>query len=337
MMAAVHPLHSPHLAAPLDVGYVWRSSADPAEPLRKPGTLAVIGFGCGPIAVHDDPRFVQVPLQATGTGLRPLEIWNVDDAIACGRNGDLSWSMGGGYLMVALRVSEDDHGGIHDAAAYAYRRLLEALALHDHPHLLRAWNYLADINAGDGDNERYRHFSIGRAEGMAGLNSLAYPAATAIGRVDGIRELVVYALAAKVAGQPVENPRQVSAYRYPRQYGPVSPSFARAMRLDMASPALLISGTASVVGHASRHDRADAQIAETIRNLDSLIGAAGMGACLPVTTLLKAYVRNRGDDAVVRPAVEQRGLAAERLICLEGDICRSELLLEIDGVSFAHG
>lgn len=335
-MAAVRPLRTPHVAAPLDVGYVWQASADPTDALRTPGTLAVIGFGSGSPLTYDDPRFVQAPLQPTLAALQPLELWRVDGAVSAGRDADLSWSVGGGYLMAAMRVNEDAHGGIHGAAAHAYRRLLAALASHDHPHLLRAWNYLADINAGDGDDERYRHFSIGRAEGMAGLTSLNYPAATAIGRVDGVRELVVYALAAKTAGKPVENPRQVSAYRYPRQYGPVSPSFARAMRIDMASPALLISGTASVVGHDSLHDCPDAQVAETLRNLDSLVSAAGLDPVLAKTAWLKAYVRHVGDTATVRAALAEAGLSPDRLICLHGDICRSELLLEIDGIAQSH-
>src|SRR3546814_12468443 len=55
------------------------------------------------------------------------------------------------------------------------------------------------------------------------------PAATAIGRCDDARVVQVYWLAARTPGMPVENPRQVSAYRYPRQYGPQQPSFARAM------------------------------------------------------------------------------------------------------------
>lgn len=332
-MAAVHPLDSPRVAAPFDVGYAWTPAADGMAALQQPGTLAVIGFGPDAVLPPDDPRCVRIPLQPIGAVQPPLEIWQVDGAVDVGRDDDLSWSAGGGYLMVALRVDEEAHGGIHGAAAHAYRRLLGALDRHGYPHLLRAWNYLADINAGTGDDERYRHFSTGRAEGMAGLSSLTYPAATAIGRTDGIRELVLYALAAKKPGQPVENPRQVSAYRYPRQYGPVAPSFARAMRLDTASPALFISGTASIVGHTSVHDLPDAQIAETLRNLETLVMAAGLDAATVASTWLKAYIRHVDDTGIVTSALADAGLPPDRLICLHADICRAELLLEIDGIA----
>ena len=81
--------------------------------------------------------------------------------------------------------------------------------------------------------------------------------------------------AARVPGTPVENPRQVSAYRYPRQYGPQAPSFARAMLPPSQAMPLLLSGTASVVGHESKHhDCVESQLAETFANFDSLIAAA---------------------------------------------------------------
>ena len=81
----------------------------------------------------------------------------------------------------------------------------------DKPHFLRLWNYLVAINAGDGDAERYRLFCQGRARGMAEGGLSQYPAASAIGRQDGVRVLQVYGLAARHHGTAVENPRQVSA------------------------------------------------------------------------------------------------------------------------------
>src|SRR3546814_17247700 len=74
---------------------------------------------------------------------------------------------------------------------------------------------------------------------------------------------------------PVENPGQVSAYRYPRQYGQQQPSFARAMLPPPGSAMpLLLSGTASVVGHATAHvGELLAQLDETFNNFDALVGA----------------------------------------------------------------
>ena len=80
-----------------------------------------------------------------------------------------------------------------------------------------------------------------------------YAAATAIGLPSPPDQLHVHWLATKQPGIAIENPRQVSAFAYPRDYGPVAPGFSRAMLLPGDTPLLLISGTASIVGHASQH------------------------------------------------------------------------------------
>jgi chorismate lyase/3-hydroxybenzoate synthase len=333
MVAAIEPLARSGRLPPLAIDY---ACVDAATLLAQPDVLAIIGFAERPDSPSAiDARLLTVPLAHVGDGSRLLEYWRVDGPVCSGRDGGFVWAHGGGYLFVALTVNEDAHGGIRTAAAHAYRRLLDTLRSLDHPHPLRIWNYLADINHGEGDHERYRQFTIGRAEGIDALDCASFPAATAIGRRDGVREILVYALASKTPGQPVENPRQVSAYRYPRQYGPVSPSFARAMRVDTpAAPLLLISGTASVVGHLSLHDQPELQAAETLRNIESLLQTAGSGprSHLSSDPRLKAYVRDPAHADVVRRTLSAAGLPPEHLIVLHGDICRSELLLEIDGV-----
>lgn len=326
-MAAVRPLTHPRAAA-LHIDY----RREPAEvTLARTDTLAVIGFGAH--AAGGDPRHLIVPLCTVDDTPAPNETWRIDGVVQHGRDDELSWSEGGGYLFVALSLEESAHGGPDGTGEHAYRRLLATLRERGYPYLLRAWNYLADINLGSGDQERYRHFTIGRAHGMDGWPASDFPAATAIGRLDGRAELLVYALAARQPGQPIENPRQVSAYRYPREYGPVPPSFARAMRVETAPATLLISGTASVIGHATAHvGDPEAQAAETLRNLDSLVHTAnlgerlnGQGACL------KAYLRHRDHAPALREALAGAGIAPERTLFLHGDICRADLLLEIDG------
>ena len=137
------------------------------------------------------------------------------------------------------------------------------------------WNYLDAINEGDGDAERYRQFCVGRARGLGRPNGKRLPAATAIGRQQPTHQLQVFWVAARVGGTPIENPRQVSAYHYPRAHGPVSPSFSRAMVAP--DDTVLVSGTASIVGHVSQHHGdAQAQLAETLRNLAAVTSHAGV-------------------------------------------------------------
>lgn len=299
-----------------------------AELLRQADVLAVIGFGAA-CRLPDDPRALRVGLEPIGQPL--LEVWRGDAPVRSGRDGDLRWSSDGTHAFFAIEVDEAAHGGIAGATLHAYRALTAFAEASPTPHLLRLWNYLDAINEGDGDTERYRLFCDGRAIGMR-TQQVRYPAATAIGRQDGVRVLQVYGLARSVAGTPVENPRQMNAWRYPRQYGPTAPTFARGMRTDAAQ--LLISGTAAVVGHASvHHDDLGAQTGETLANLDSLLAQASMRPPhLGRGSLLKAYLRDPAGAPAVEATLRARFPALDGLLLLGGDICRSELLVEIDGV-----
>jgi chorismate lyase/3-hydroxybenzoate synthase len=205
----------------------------------------------------------------------------------------------------------------------------------------RIWNYFSDITAGDGDAERYRQFCVGRVRGLGELDLATLPAATAIGGRERRRVLQVYWLSARQPGTPLENPRQVSAYRYPREYGPQSPSFARAL-LPQDEPALplFLSGTAAIVGHASQHaDSLKAQLDETLTNLDSMIGAAralrpSLPAHLDRSSRLKVYVRDAMDADAVAAQLSARLGADVPWLLLQADVCRRELRVEIEGM---HG
>ena len=314
--------------APLAIRYE-RAALDAL--LGADDVLAVIGFGRAAPA-SDDPRVLRVGLEPLAPAAAPFEVWRGAAPVRHGRAGELAWSSDGEHLFFSIEVDEAAHGGVGGAAEHAYACLGPFVAASDTPHILRLWNYLDAINLGDGDDERYRRFCAGRARGMDAHVPSRYPAATAIGRHDGERRLQVYGLAARHPGTPVENPRQVSAWRYPREYGPTAPTFARGMRT--ASAELLISGTAAVVGHASRHaGDIDAQLDETIANLESLaIEAGARPPGLDGHSVMKAYVRHDADAPHVAEMLRARLPALGGLLLLGGDICRRELLVEVDGV-----
>ena len=267
--------------------------------------------------------------------------------MARGREGPIAWSSDGVLSFGVIEVDERAHVGPQDptgivgAAAEAYSRLMRFVEGSPTPHLLRIWNYLDAITAGQGDAERYRQFCVGRARGLGAFDTARLPAATAIGRCDEARVLQVYWLAAAAPGTPVENPRQVSAWRYPREYGPQPPSFARAMLPPTASRMpLLLSGTASVVGHATLHAGALlAQLEETLANFDALLGAARerqprLPPRFGAGTRLKVYVRDRGDMDAVAATLQARFGDEVPHFLLHAAICRRDLAVEIDGV---HG
>ena len=289
-------------------------------------TLARFRFDTQPSP--DDARTLHVPLPPLAEALD--EVWQVDGEVLAGRDGALRWARGGGWLFAAVEVHEDAQVGPEGAARHAYERLSQLVAQSDERHVQRIWNYLGAINRGDGDEERYKHFCTGRAQGMGEAFAQGFPAATAIGHHGDPGLLQVYLLATDRPGTRVENPRQVSAWRYPRQYGRTPPSFARATRLP-DDDVLAISGTAAVVGHASAHaEDIDAQLEETARNLEALLAAGELPPGFGRDASLKVYVRHPEHAQAVRMFAAARWPDAPVLL-VQGDICRAELLVEIDG------
>jgi chorismate lyase / 3-hydroxybenzoate synthase len=205
------------------------------------------------------------------------------------------------------------------------------------------WNYLPDINRDSGGTERYRQFNSARQHALrASGRALAgnVPAASALGAARA-SPLVVYFLAGRTAPIFVENPRQVSAYHYPRQYGSHSPVFSRAALLrQRASLTLFISGTASIVGHRSLHvgDTA-AQTRETLANIEALLAEANRvasGAHFSLDALAcKVYVRRPADLPVIQAELARAFGPDARIVYLQADICRQDLLVEIEATAMS--
>ncbi|KGI76734.1 pteridine-dependent deoxygenase [Oleiagrimonas soli] len=301
--------------------------------LQAPGTLAVFDFD-GSAAHADDPRRLRVPLRTPSAHPAPLEHWQVEATVEHGREGALQWSSGGGWLFAALTLDEREHGGPEGAARESYAQLCAFLERRPQRHVQRLWNYLAHINDGEGDAERYKQFCAGRLDGMRDFFRDGFPAATAIGHRLDAPLLQVYCLAAEQPGERIENPRQMSAWRYPRQYGPTPPSFARAMRLR-GDASLAISGTASITGHESQHHGdLQAQLHETLTNLRALLRSSALPERFDDGDPLKVYVRHAEDAPTVEAFLAEHVPDAPRLLLL-GDVCRRELLVEIDGWRFA--
>jgi len=301
--------------------------------------LAVFEFGHSPLD-STDPRHVPVALSQLDEPER-VEVWRCEGPIKCGTWDLLRFAQGAQLTMGHIALDLRAHSGMRDASRHAYDVLQSYLQQSPHPWPLKIWNYIPAINEGVGDDELYRQFCLGRADAVlidpGDLPPL--PAATAIGAPHTEPALQVYFLAGALPGMDVENPRQVSAWRYPRQYGPRSPLFSRGTILTLnGSRQFLISGTASVVGHQTHHENQVAnQLSESLRNVHRLLeeGHRLMGdayARLDQDGILKVYIRNAEDYELIRRTLEAEAPAEIPRIYLRGDICRENLLTEIDGI-----
>ncbi|MDQ7988565.1 MAG: hypothetical protein REI09_02925 [Candidatus Dactylopiibacterium sp.] len=303
------------------------------------------------ISAYGEPagEDVCVPL-ATLTAASPRRFaWCVKGggALREGRVGALRYRHDDDLLFGWISLAEAGHAAPEGVSALeaishdAYAAVFAALAQTGFTHLLRCWNYLPRINLDGGGLERYRQFNIGRQDAFIAAQRTwleGAPSACALGSAQG--ELVVYFLAGRVPADPIENPRQLSAYRYPAQYGPRAPTFSRASLLPLDGvDVLFISGTASIVGHESLHPGdVRAQTRETLENLAALVTEASRRARFGAFALedlkLKVFVREPADLAAVQDELHTRLGAVADVCYLQADVCRAELLVEIEAFGF---
>lgn len=306
----------------------------------------LIGFHFGarhPDATH--PAIVSVDL-ATLEYESVFESWWYRGEVRQLERGQLQIMECDEYAAVVWHTDEADSSDLKALTRLAYQEVVDGVRATGHPSITKIWNYIGGINNGDGDLERYRQFSAGRADAFCalGIRDQDAPTGTAIGtrRETG---LTLIALCSKFDLALVENPRQVSAFHYPRQYGPRSPKFSRGglVRAD-THHLCLISGTAAVVGHESRHSCDVArQTDETLRNLRFLCDAISLSdsealqSVIDGDSVLRVYLRHPQDLEVVAGRLQRTlGRSGARIVYLGGAICRRELLVEIDGAKVAE-
>ncbi|HPC61102.1 MAG TPA: dioxygenase [Verrucomicrobiota bacterium] len=225
--------------------------------------------------------------------------------------------------------------------------------------VVRTWYYLGGINAVEGELERYKEFNRARTDayrevdfcrGIPGVRGpgAVLPASTGIGMRGG--GLILSSLGLQTRRQdislfPLENPLQVPAYQYPPTYSPESPKFSRAMALGLGHYVTSwISGTASIVNSESLYPGDIArQTMQTLDNIERLIapencaahGFPQAGARLDDLAKVRVYIKRPEDYARCKSVCEER-LGKVPVLYLVADVCRPELLVEIEGVAFSR-
>lgn len=303
---------------------------------------AVLGyFGFGePDPEHHagDVPFAWVDMPAVGVG-RVFELWASQTPVRTEVPGRIRVARTDQVLFGCLQIDEDTRADYDTLIYRNYCLIFDCIDDLGYPNLIRAWHYVPDIHLDERGLERYKRFSLGRHEAFVAKGrdiSSNAPAASAVGKRPG--NTVIGFLAARRPGTAIENPRQVNAYSYPARYGPRGPTFSRALFATWdGTPQLYISGTASILGHLSQHaGDAYAQTGETIVNLRAVMAEAQKRGLIDATAsterLFKVYLRRPEFRPVVEARLRKAFGPEPSIVYLQADICRQELLLEIEVV-----
>lgn len=263
---------------------------------------------------------------------------------------------GGGFFRTGARVRWARGLGpaaFREATTRAYLQIEAALRKRGTLHPVRLWNYIPGIHDPMSlGQDRYMAFNAGRYEALCrwfgGTERFDELVASASGVGHEGQDLVIHCLAAERPGRAVINPRQIAPYRYSPKYGPLPPCFARATLVEgKAGEALvLVGGTASIVGEESVHPGDLArQTGETLSNLAVLLRQAAGRPVEPVigptaerTAELarfrdvRVYYRHPASLADLRPLLRD-AFPAALVEWVQADICREDLLVEIEGLA----
>jgi enamine deaminase RidA (YjgF/YER057c/UK114 family) len=306
------------------------------------GAIHFTDVGANPELAHDIP---QLNLAARILQGHPLatELWTAEAPLSEMRqHGHVVYRHNANYLFGVITLPElaetADTSSLQLTTEQAYNEIFQLMAALDYTYIYRFWNYIADINRLNRGLERYWQFNAGRKDAFAThANTIGeqYPAACALGLVKGPLS-IAFLLGKDEAPIAIENPRQISAYEYPEQYGPRTPSFSRATLVKSTNTAtLFISGTASIIGHETQHlDDPIAQTQETLANLQIVLDQANQQLDQPLfqlnDLLLRVYLRKSEDLAVVQQVMQHQLGDTSKAIFILADICRQDLLLEIE-------
>lgn len=297
----------------------------------------VVGFGSNRVAIKPGLPAVWVETPVCGSDAF-YEVWTSDKAVTQYRDESIFGSGNEEIFFGCMAVPFGNAADLSDAAQHAYSKIFDFLQGGIYPNLIKVWNYIPEINAVEAGIERYQSFSVGRHEAFVRYHRKVEdsPSACALGCNGG--PLVIYFLASRSCGVQIENPRQTSAYNYPKQYGPRSPIFSRAtLAFQGNSHMLFISGTASILGHVTVHPGSVIlQARETLANIRAVIVQATKEgfrfAGFESGMALKVYVRYAEHLSVVQDVIREELGVLQEIVVLQADICRTDLLMEAEAV-----
>jgi enamine deaminase RidA (YjgF/YER057c/UK114 family) len=291
--------------------------------------------------VQGDPvwghGFAGVMIQAVAKVGAIDAVWTIlDGHRPCGRG----WKKNSVTYLCLQNIQGVDNrpGALNTKRAQAERiieraaRLLEKQGA-SYRDVIRTWFYLSDILAW------YDEFNLARNTIYTALgvlprsngNDAVIPASTGIGADNPSGSAAAMDLLAVIRAsdqRPVIEPINTDRQPMPLRYGS---AFSRAVCIDESDARVVhVSGTAAIdaQGHSRYRNDVGQQINDTLDSLEYLL--AQKGAKLTDIAAATIFIKRRGDAATFQQVALERALDHVPTVVVIADICRDELLFEID-------
>jgi len=305
--------------------------------------------------------------QSPENGSLAVEFVTIDglktEEITYKQNKEVSWLViqrGGSKIVVTSNLGENsENGNILLQSESSFRQLDEILNLEgmEFSDIIRQWNYIERItdvyDEEKSPSQHYQIFNDVRSKYYQKSRfTNGFPAATGIGSDFG--GIIIDVVAAKLENEKsivaVKSPVQLDAYTYSSEvladnntmcdFCRTTPKFERAkILITQEKKWIMISGTAAILGQQSSDQILVSQQTEmTIQNILQLISIENMalhGILVSENARIKSlrvYVKYKNDIQEVKNICE-RYFPNLQILYVVADICRPELLVEIEGVA----
>lgn len=250
-------------------------------------------------------------------------------------------------------------GDVLNQSIKAFTELQHILSAEDldFSNIVRQWNYIEQITEnvlhGNSCSQHYQIFNDVRSKYyQTAVFKHGFPAATGIGMDFGgiVIDFIAVKLRQDSSVVGIKSPVQFDAYNYSKEvlaenntmndFRCTTPKFERAKILITPEEKLIfVSGTAAIKGQYSSSDfSVEVQTEMTIRNILSLIDSENLqkhgisGNENAELNYLRVYVKFKNDMDRVKSVCE-KFFAGIPIIYVVADICRPELLVEIEGLA----
>ena len=254
-----------------------------------------------------------------------------------------------GVEIISAGIYSDTSLGIDQQADAIFERIYqilknESVKVDD---IVRQWNYIERITHLGERGQHYQLFNDSRSHFYnAAQWTNGYPAATGIGTQTGGVIVVFDAVRDSTQfSRAIDNPLQISAHAYSQQVlinntdaHKTTPKFERARHIDGKEQMIYISGTAAIRGEDSCQQDIVGQTALTMENIDHLISVENQvasGVKRPAKmeyATMRAYLKYCDNLDDVTAWIDEHYPKMQTLY-LWADICREELLIEIEGIA----